>query len=270
MTWQRTALIVALLALAVVVAIFAPDKLADFKELIVGALTFAAGTAIPLPKQSNGKPRLPGSPLLLQGLAITLYALFIAGCANVPGFTMDDRALENRIDNAAGAEMVDPVTQTSTDPDSGEQVTTTKTAGRFRVITPSVSPLLAVLDATGINLAGEGKAAGLVVPGFGQLISPADIRLESATFPVRDEQGKIIFDQNGEPITMTLQGLNVTASTVIAAQDAQIVAALEGNTAKTEAEAERYVRSLAATGEITATVADALMRYWVPSLPSGE
>jgi len=266
MTWQRIALIVSLLALAALVAIFAPDKLADFRELIVGGLAFAAGAVVPAGTRArdDGDHRLHPRVVLMPLLLLT--ALAICGCANASGFTMDDDEMVNRIDNASGAEIVDPIT--SKNPETGE-VTTTQ-PGRWRVITPSVSPLMAMLDMDGIHLVGEGKAAGLNVPGFGQLLSPADIDLASATFPIRDENGAVIFDENGEPITMTLNGLRVSASTVIAAQDAQIVAALEGNTAKTQAEAERYVRSLEAAGDITASVAEALMRYWVPSLPSGE
>lgn len=98
------------------------------------------------------------------------------------------------------------------------------------------------------------------IPATGQVyvISPRDAEMEDVQFTPNPEPGKPAF--SAKKLT-----LNMTSPLAVHAEAyAHAVAALQG---LTQTEATARVQQMQAAGEITATVAEMLIRMFVPTLP---
>lgn len=116
-------------------------------------------------------------------------------------------------------------------------------------------------DAAGNWITMPGPAGVLsYIPETGQVyvISPRDAEMEDVQFTPNPEPGKAAF--SAKKLT-----LNMTSPLAVHAEAyAQAAAALQG---LTQTEATARVQQMQAAGEITATVAEMLIRLFVPTLP---
>ena len=180
---------------------------------------------------------------------IPLILLMVAVLALAPGCTHNLTTL----DAAGNVEQATSTANTSRlGPDGTQQATNL-----------GIGPTLLKQDSEG-NWTNMPGPAGVLsyIPATGQmfLVSPADAMMTGVKFTPTPNPGEPAFEADTISFNIS-EPLKQQVAAYI-----QAVQSLEGMT-KTEAEAR--VAQLQAAGEITATIAEALLKYFVPTLPIG-
>jgi hypothetical protein len=235
MSWQRTAFIVLVLAIAALVAIVAPEQVKEFDQWLYLAFGFAGGAAIPT---GRGKRNVDGGPIRPHLVALLILPALLVGCANPTSTRMTDGGIETISKATNSARMIDE-------------------AGQWQADYVGYTPTQAVIDSTGgvdIQTAGIGTAMNLL--GKLNLWTGRDV------------------DMAGVEVGLTPDGVmsfkadrfTATSSTVVKAYDTQLQAIATAIKDMTQAEATRYVDSLVAAGDITNAVADVAMQSLIPLL----
>ena len=125
---------------------------------------------------------------------------------------------------------------------------------------PAVTPTHSMIDADGVHVQTGGIGTAMNAAGIVGLWSGKDVDMEGVL---------ITHDPGTKQLSFKADKVHAGVSSVVQSYTEQVQQVMEATKEMTRIEADRYIKGLEATGQITSDLANVLLEFYSPRLPLG-